>query len=160
MSLSPIIGAASQILSLFSSSPTSSSSASANTSDPLSIVDSTGKVDLSHAAQLFSKLQDLSQSDPSQFKQITAKISSQLQTEADNSTGTAQSFLSGLANQFNTASQTGSTNAFQPNNGLSGVHHGHGHHHTSNQTAYQLGSQPLEAQASATNTVKSALQQL
>jgi HSP90 family molecular chaperone len=150
MYLSPIIGAASQVLSLFSSNKASSSPAPSSP-DPLSIVDSNGKVDLSQAAQVFSKLQDLSQSDPAKFKQITANISSQLKAEADQSTGAAQTFLSNLAGKFQTASQTGSTSA---------LHHGHGHHSAPTQSAYQLAAQTTDAQATAESTVQSVLQQL
>lgn len=113
MSLSPIIGAASQVLNLFGGSSPATGSATSTSTDP-----SNGNVDLSQAAQFFSKLQDLSQTDSTQFKQLTAQIASQLQTDAQSATGSEQSFLNNLSNQFNTASQTGSANGLQP----------HGHH--------------------------------
>src|SRR5277367_5332650 len=108
MSLSPILGAASQVLSLFSNS------SSASSTTPAPITDSSGSVDLSQAAQFFSKLQTLAQTDATKFKQLTAQISSQLQTAAQNATGSEQTFLTNLSNQFNTASQTGSASALQP----------------------------------------------
>jgi hypothetical protein len=164
MSLSPILGAASQVLSLFGSGSTTSSSSStpATSTDPLSILDSSGNVNLSQAAQVFSKLQDLSQSNPAQFKQLTAQISSQLQTDAQQASGTTQTFLSNLASQFNTASQTGSTSALQPQTAETGGHHGHGHghHHSSSQAAYDLASQTTDAQSTAAGTVQSIFQQL
>jgi hypothetical protein len=148
MSLSPIIGAASQVLSLFSSS-SSSSNPESNSPDSFSIVDPNGQVDLSNAAQLFSKLQDLSQGDPAQFKQLTAKISSQLAAEAEKSIGSAQTFLNDLASQFKTASQTGSTSA---------LHYGHAYQSSTNQSAMkQSAYEATDAQATAESTVQSLM---
>jgi hypothetical protein len=150
MSLSPIIGAASQVLSLLGNH----SNAGTSTSTPASsIQDSNGNVDLSAAAQLFSKLQDLSQSNPSQFKQLTAQVSAQLQADAQQATGAASNFLSDLSAKFNTASQTGSTASLTP-------HGHHGHHHSSSQAAYDSTNQTSDAQATANTTVSSLLQQL
>jgi len=160
MSLSPIIGAASQVLSLFSSSSTANSSSSASSTDPLSIIDSSGKVDLSQAAQLFSKLQDISQTNPAQFKQLTAQISTQLQAEAQKATGSAETFLSNLASQFNNASQTGSASDLQPQQTQTGSHHHGHHHHSSSQAAYELSNQTSDAQSTATGAVQSIFQQL
>jgi hypothetical protein len=141
MSLSPIIGAASQVLSLFGSHSSSSNTASSTSPDPSSIQDSSGNVNLSQAAQFFSKLQDLSQSNPSQFKKLTAEISSQLQTDAQKATTTgSQTFLNNLASQFQTASQTGSTTPLQTASPQTGSHHGHGHH-SSGEAAYSQASQ-------------------
>ena len=118
MSLSPIIGAASQVLNLFSNSSTPGKS--------------TGSVDLSEAAQLFSNLQNLSQTDGAQFKQLTAQISSQLQSAAQTATSSGQSFLQTLSEQFNNASQTGSASAL------------HQHHHpvvSAARSAYEQSAQ-------------------
>jgi hypothetical protein len=157
MSLSPIIGAASQVFSLFapnSSTPTTGLAAP----DPLSVTDSAGNVNLSQAAQFFSKLQDLSQSNPAQFKQLTAQISSQLQADAQKATGSAQTFLTNLANQFQTASQTGSAASLQPPQGQTGSHHGHGHHHSSGQAAYDASTQVTDAQTTANGAIQSIFQ--
>jgi hypothetical protein len=139
MSLAPILGAASQVLGLFGSQSTSSAANAASSStDTSTLLDSSGNVDLSQAAQFLSKLQDLSQSNPSQFKKLTAEISSQLQADAQSATtASSQSFLNGLASQFSTASQTGSASSLQPSTASpqTGSHHGHGHHSTS-QAAY------------------------
>jgi hypothetical protein len=157
MYLSPILGAASQVLSLFSSNKTASSGSSPaapGSTDPLSILDSSGNVDLSQAAQVFSKLQNLSQSNPTQFQQLTAKISSQLQTEAQSATGSASTFLSDLANQFQTASQTGNTSSLQPQTASPGGHH-HGHHLSTGQAAYSTLNQTADAQATAQSILQS-----
>jgi hypothetical protein len=156
MYISPILGAASQVLSLFSSNKTASSGSSPapGATDPLSILDSSGNVDLSQAAQVFSKLQNLSQSSPAQFQQLTAKISSQLQTEAQSATGSASTFLSDLANQFQTASQTGNTSSLQPQTASPGGHH-HGHHQSVNQAAYNALNPATDAQATAQSILQS-----
>jgi hypothetical protein len=152
MYLSPILGAASQVMSMFSSNKTASNAP--GSTDPLSILDSSGNVDLSQAAQVFSKLQNLSQSNPTQFKQLTAKISSQLQTEAQSATGSASTFLSDLANQFQTASQTGNTSSLQPQTASPGGHH-HGHHHAAGQAAYSALNQTADAQATPQSILQS-----
>jgi hypothetical protein len=155
MSLSPLVGAASQVLSLFSSNKAAySGSAASSSTDPISILDSSGNVDLSQAAQVFSKLQDLSKSNPAQFKQLTAQISSQLQTEAQSATGSAQTFLSDLANQFQSASQTGNASSLQPQTASPGGHH-HGHHHSAGQAAYSALDPTADAQATAESILQS-----
>jgi hypothetical protein len=159
MSLSPIIGAASQVLSLFSGGSSTSNTSTATSTDPLPIPGSSGNVDLSQAAQIFKKLQDLSQSNPNQFKQLTAKIATDLQSEAQKATGSAQTFLSNLASQFNSASQTGSTSSLQPQTASPGGHH-HGHHHSVGQAAYALANQTTDAQTTANGTVQSIFQSL
>lgn len=159
MSLSPIVGAASQVLNLFSNS---SANGAANNG---SITDSSGNVDLSQAAEFFSNLQNLSQTDSAQFKQLTAQISSQLQAAASSATGSAQSFLSNLSSQFNTASQTGSTSAIEPSQD-SGGHHGHHHHLSSSstansaQTAYEQSSLSSDSQSSVSGTLQNIYQSI
>jgi hypothetical protein len=156
MYLSPILGAASQVMSMFSSNKAASSASPSapSSTDPLSILDSSGNVDLSQAAQVFSKLQDLSQSNPTQFKQLTTQISSQLQTEAQSATGSASTFLSDLANQFQTASQTGNTSSLQTQTASPGGHH-HGHHQSVNQAAYTALNPATDAQTTAQSILQS-----
>jgi hypothetical protein len=183
MSLSPIIGAASQVLSLFGSQSSSSNTASSTSPDPSSIQDSSGNVNLSQAAQFFSKLQDLSQTNPSQFKKLTAEISSQLQTDAQKATTTgSQTFLNNLAGQFQAASQTGSTTPLQTASFQTGSlqtaslqtaslqtaslqtggHHGHGHHSSTGEAAYSQASQSAatDSQDSTQSYAQSIFQQL
>jgi hypothetical protein len=91
---------------------------------------------LSQPGQLFAQLQQLATSNPAEFKQVTAQIAAQLQQAATAAAGTstaasgtsaasgsAATFLSNVANQFQQASQTGSAASLIP------AHHGGGHHH-------------------------------
>jgi hypothetical protein len=165
MSLSPIIGAATQVLNLFGNSSTSSSTgASSSGTDPLSILDSGGNVNLSQAAQFFSKLQDLSQTDGAKFQQLTAKIATQLQTDAQQATGSEQSFLTNLANQFNTASQTGSASALEPqatNTGTSTTQTAHhGRHQSASEAAYTQALQGLDSTGTSNGALQNIYQQL
>ena len=73
-----------------------------------------GTANLSQMGQFFAKLNSLAQSDPAQFKQLTAQIAGELSSAA-------QPFLQELAKNFQTASQTGSTAALQTQ---------HHHHHS------------------------------
>jgi hypothetical protein len=63
---------------------------------------------VSDPGKLFSELEKLSKSNPTEFKKITAEIADQLKTAASNTTDANQaSFLNQLANSFETASQSG-----------------------------------------------------
>jgi hypothetical protein len=158
MSLSPIIGAATQVLNLFGSSSSTSGSPGSSTTSP---VDSSGSVDLSQAAQFFSKLQNLAETNSTQFKQLTAQIASQLQADAQNATGSEQSFLTNLSNQFSTASQTGSASALQPQAAQTGGHHSHhGHHHSSTQTAYDQSVGTADSSSGSSSVLQSVFQQV
>jgi hypothetical protein len=130
MSLSPISGSSSLFLDLIANKGSGSST-------PVGVADtssasSSGGADLSDAAKFFSKLKNLSQTDPEKFKQLTSQISSELQTAVQGATGSQATFLSDLANQFQTASQTGSVAALQPpstSQPAAGGHHDHHHAH-------------------------------
>ena len=102
-------------------------------------------LNVSGQATLFSKLEQLQQSDPQMFKQVTAEISQQLTAAASTMSGQAAQGLTTLANEFQQASQTGTLTALQPAQqnsttsdatGIaayqqasqsSGTHHHHGH---------------------------------
>ena len=75
---------------------------------------------VSGRAKLLRELQDLQQSNPTEFKQVTSDIASQLSAAAQQAGGNQGQALSSLASQFQQASQTGS---------LAGLQLGHGHHH-------------------------------
>ncbi len=65
-------------------------------------------VQMSDPGKLFQQLNALSQSDPTEFKKITAQIASQLQTAAGQSSNSTQaSFLKQMAADFQNASQSG-----------------------------------------------------
>jgi hypothetical protein len=127
MSLSPISGSGSIFLDLIANKGPGSS-APAGVADPSS-ASSSGSADLSDAAKFFSKLENLSQTDPAKFKRLTTQISSELQTAAQGATGSQATFLSDLANQFQTASQTGSVSPLHPPSTSQPAAGGHHHHH-------------------------------
>jgi hypothetical protein len=121
--------------SLLSSISQSSSIAPAQSAS----VSTTDGADLSGPAQFFSALQQLSVSNPSQFKQITAQISQQLNAAAQSATDPNEAQqLRAVASRFQQASQTGDFSSLQtqPPSGAdastsaSGSAQGHlGHHH-------------------------------
>jgi hypothetical protein len=98
---------------------------------------------LSPFAQLVSGLQQLQQADPSEYKQFTAQVATNLQSEAQTvqaqSPGTAAQ-LTQLAADFTGASQTGQLPNLQDlaeavggggSGAAGGGHGGHHHHHHS-----------------------------
>lgn len=92
---------------------------------------------ISAGAQFLSRLQQLQQTDPDQFKQLMGKIADGLQKAAQQASANGNTSeadkLNALSNQFKTASQTGQMPDLtsQQQTALAGHHHGHhgGHHH-------------------------------
>ena len=115
---------------------------------------------LSPASQFLSNLQKLQQTNPSEFRQVTQKIATQLQNAAQAATQAGNtsnaSALTKLAQDFQTASQTGQmppteqlqTDASGLTTGTQGTHHGHHHHHgysDETQTGTSTSTDPLTA---------------
>ena len=95
---------------------------------------------LSPFAQMLSDLQQLQQSNPTQYQQVTQQIATNLQSAAqtaqNDGNSTAASQLNQLATDFTNASQSGQLPNIQDlAQGLSGTgghhHHHHGGHHSS-----------------------------
>jgi hypothetical protein len=89
-------------------------------------------VDISRPGQLFSQLSSLAQSNPDQFKSVTADIAAKLKDAAGSATGSQADFLNKIADRFQSASQSGSISDLQPpqaQGGGGGRMHGHHHHH-------------------------------
>lgn len=84
---------------------------------------------ISKPGQAFGRLQQLSQTDPTQFKAVTSQIADQLHQLAQNETGAAADRASQLADRFSQASQSGDMSSFAPPQGAQGAHGAHGHHH-------------------------------
>jgi hypothetical protein len=85
---------------------------------------------VSGPAQLLSKLKQLQASDPAKFKDVMAKLSSTLKTDAKNASDPgAQKMLTDLASKFDTAAQSGDLSALTPAGAAQGGGHAHGHHH-------------------------------
>ena len=106
------------LLQAAQSSATSSTSSSTQTGSTSS-TDSTGdSTSVSGPGKLFSELEQLSKSNPTEFKQITASISQQLNSAANSATNSGQaSFLKQLATSFENASQSGNFSDLLPTNG-------------------------------------------
>jgi len=96
--------------------------ASSATSVALTTPTSGVSVDISKPGQLMSQLSALAQSDPAQFKSVTASIAQQLQDAASSQSGTAADALNKLADRFSNASQSGNASDLAP----AGGHHHHG----------------------------------
>ncbi len=139
------------ISSLYSSPAVSGVSATGSSSSATSVdgASSAVSVDLSQPGQLFSQLQNLAQTDPTQFKQVTAEIASQLKDAASSQTGKQADFLNNLAGRFETASQSGKMSDLAPPQqaqAQSGAHH---HHHAHAQSGSSTQSGVSSSQSGA-----------
>ena len=110
---------------------------------------------LSPFAKLLSTLQNLQQSDPAKYKQVTAQIGQNLQAASQTAQAqgntSAASQLSQLASDFSSASQSGSLPNIQDLAAALGGHHHRGH--GSGQAANQLFSQLFQTgQSTASNS--------
>lgn len=87
---------------------------------------------LSPFAQILTTLQQLQQSDPAKYQQVTQQIATNLQdaakTAQQNGNTTAADQLNQLAGDFSTASQNGQLPNIQDLAKAIGGHHGHHHH--------------------------------
>ena len=88
---------------------------------------------LSPFAQLMSELQQLQQSDPAKYQQVTQQIATNLQSAAQTAQAggdtTAATQLNQLASDFTSASKSGQLPNMQDLAQAVGGHHHHHHHH-------------------------------
>jgi hypothetical protein len=88
---------------------------------------------LSPFAQLMSTLQQLQQSNPGKYQQVTQQISANLQSAAQTAQSqgntSAANQLNQLATDFTSASQSGQLPNVQDLAQAAGAHHHHHHHH-------------------------------
>jgi hypothetical protein len=150
------------------SGSTKSSSASATSSQQAD------NGQLSPFAQLMSELQQLQQSNPTQYQQVTKQIASNLQNAAQTATSegnsTAANQLNTLATDFTNASQSGqlpNVSDLAAAIGGGGHHHHHGHHgggSSSSSTDSSSSTSPTSSTGSTSSTSTSSssspLQQL
>ncbi len=142
MSINPLSSASNSYIqslmanALGGSSSSSSTSKGVNSSSLLNLQDNNS---LSPFAQMLSTLQQLQQSNPTQYQQVTKQISSALQSAAqtaqsDGNTAAANQ-LNQLATDFSSASKSGQLpNVQDLAQAVQGGHHHHGHgghHHDS-----------------------------
>jgi hypothetical protein len=123
--LQSILGAALQTVGLSRNSNT------ATTTQTSAIQQSDGS-QLSPFAQVLSTLQQLQQSNPAQYQQVTQQIATNLQNAAQKAQSegntTAANQLSQLAKDFTTASQNGQLPNVKDLAQAAGGHHHHHHH--------------------------------
>ena len=109
-----------QLLEAAQNSQTNATSSATQTSSTTSAsAASSDSASTSGAAELFKELEQLSTSNPAEFKKITASISQQLAAASKNSTDPQQAqALSNLATSFSNASQSGKfSDLFPQHNG-------------------------------------------
>jgi hypothetical protein len=120
---------------------------------------------LSPFAQLVSTLQQLQQSDPSKYQQVTQQIATNLKSaaqtaQADGNT-TAANTLNQLSTDFTNASQSGQLPNFQDLAQAVGGHHHHHHHAQSASTDSSSDSSPQNGSSTSTsNTLSQMMSQI
>ena len=137
MSIGPIANLASYLQSVMATSFRGTGQTGQTSSNSSSIGMSTGlqsdNSQLSPFAQLMSTLQQLQQSNPTQYQQVTQQIATNLQkaaqTEQSDGNTTAASQLSQLSTDFSNASQSGQLPNIKDLAQAVGVQHHHHHHH-------------------------------
>jgi hypothetical protein len=107
------------------------STSQTNSTSPLAQQSDNGQ--LSPFAQLLNTLQQLQQSNPTQYQQVTQQIATNLQSAAQTATTdgntTAASQLNQLSSDFSQASQNGQLPSVQDLAQAVGAQHHHGGHH-------------------------------
>jgi hypothetical protein len=109
---------------------------------------------LSPFAQITSELQQLQQSDPTKYQQVTAQIATNLQSAAQTAQASGNTAAASQLNQLATDFQNASTSGQLPNfQDLAQAASGHHHHHHAH-------AAPAASSDSATNTASQSLSQL
>jgi hypothetical protein len=142
---------------------TSNSPANGNTTNGLtsSVGSSSDNSQLSPLAQVLSTLQQLQQSDPTEYQQLTGQIATNLQTaaqtaSADGNTAAANQ-LNQLATDFTNASQSGQLPNIQDLAQAIGGGHHHGHHHHSEAASSDTDSDTTTTSTQTQSQVVSSL---
>lgn len=117
---------------------------------------------LSPFVQVMDSLQQLQQSDPSKYQQVTQQIATNLQSAAQTAqsegNSTAASQLNQLASDFTSASKNGQLpNVQDLAQALSGHHHHGGHHHHVASTSSTTDSSSDSSSSSSSNSPLSQL---
>lgn len=132
------------------SNAASGATTNSNTIDPSSLAlpqESTPQ--LSPLAQVLSTLQQLQQSDPTEYQQVTAQIATNLQNAAQTATANGNSSQASQLNQLASDFKSASQNNTLPNiQDLAQAAHGaHGHHHH-----HHVESSPSDSSGTAGNS--------
>ncbi len=118
-----------------STNSTSANSTSTLTASSVGQSSSSDNSQLSPLGQVLSTLQQLQQSNPTEYQQLTGQIATNLQAAAQTATNdgntTAANQLNQLAADFTNASNSGQLPNIQDlAQAVGGAHHHHGHHHS------------------------------
>jgi hypothetical protein len=136
-----------------------SANSSLSTSASSSVSQSPDNSRLSPFAQLMSELQQLQQSDPSKYQQVTSQIATNLQTASQTAAAagdtTAATQLNQLASDFSSASKNGQLPNVQDLAQAVGGHHHHHHHHVA-----AASTDPASTASTASGTASQALSQI
>jgi hypothetical protein len=139
---------------------TNNTNASSSGIGSMSAVQQADSGQLSPFAQLMSTLQQLEQSNPTEYKQVTAQIATNLQTAAQTATSegntTAAAQLTQLANDFNTASTSGQLPNVQDLAQAVGGGHHHHHHHAQSASSDSDSANSASSTASTSATSSTA----
>jgi hypothetical protein len=160
MSISPIQNSSSYIQSILNSSLQSLGITTTGTSTTTA-AGQTDNGQLSPLAQVLSTLQQLQQSNPTQYQQVTQQIATNLQKAAQtaqaNGNTTAANQLNQLASDFTSASQNGQLPNIQDLAQAAGGHH---HHHAHAQASSTDSSSSSSSSSSTSNSNSQTLSQL
>ena len=168
MNINPLSGTNGTYLqSLLASALRSASSTSGSTggASGVSLGNPQDSNQLSPFAQLLSTLQQLQQSNPTEYQQVTQQIATNLQSAAKTATAdgntAAANQLNQLATDFTTASQSGQLPNIQDQSQAvsGGHHHHHGHHAESSQSSSSSGSTAGASSSSSSNSTNDLLAQ-
>jgi hypothetical protein len=166
MSIGPIAGIAGSYLQSIISPALRSAGLTSTASNSASSASQPDNGQLSPFAQLLNTLQQLQQSKPSQYGQVTQQIATNLQSAAQtaqsNGNTTATSELNTLASDFTSASQSGQLpNVQDLAKALGGGHH---HHHPESPSrdsdggsSSSVGANPSGSAASSASQMMSQL---
>jgi hypothetical protein len=153
------------IQSLISNAVSSATNSSSTTSSSISQSSLTQPQDanqLSPFAQILSTLQQLQQSNPTEYQQVTSQIATNLQSAAKTATADGDTSQANELNQLATDFQNASQNNTLPNvqdlaQALSGHgHHHHGHHMSSSSDSSSTSTDPTSSAGTSTSTSSSS----
>lgn len=147
------------ILSSFKSSNSNSSSKGSGVDASSLTLPQDGNAQLSPFAQVMSTLQQLQQSNPTQYRQVTSQIATNLQSAAQTATTdgntTLANQLNQLATDFTNASQNNTLPNVQDLAQAMGGGHGHHHHMSSGSSTSGSSSSTDSTTSSTTGTTSS-----
>jgi hypothetical protein len=144
------------------SSATNSSSTTGSSVSQSSLTQPQDANQLSPFAQILSTLQQLQQSNPTEYQQVTSQIATNLQSAAKTATADGDTSQANELNQLATDFQNASQNNTLPNvqdlaQALSGQgHHHHGHHMSSSSDSSSTSTDPTSSAGTSTSTSSSS----